>query len=75
MAKLTDRPTRRVLAALRRAGWELRPQTGAKHHVLVHRGLGGIVTVPRHQRVRKKTLGKIIKEAHLTLPEFERLYR
>lgn len=75
MAKLTDCPTRRVLAALQRAGWELRPQRGAKHHVLVHRGLPGIVTVPRHQNVKKKTLGKIIKEAHLTLPEFEKLYR
>ena len=75
MAKLTPRPTQRVLAALKRAGWRLRPGGGARHYVLVHRQLPGIVTVPRHRKTPKKTLGLIIKEAGLTLAAFEGLYR
>jgi predicted RNA binding protein YcfA (HicA-like mRNA interferase family) len=75
LAKLTPRPTKRVLAALQRAGWRLREKEGARHYVLVHAGLPGIVTVPRHAMTRKKTLGLIIKQAGLTLSQFEALYR
>ena len=76
MTKLTGRPTSRVLKALRRAGWAAKPgKSGSKHHVLVHRDLPGILTVPRHPETRKGTLGKIIKEAGLTQRQFEELYR
>ena len=76
MSKLTPRPTRRVLKALGRVGWVLRPgKPGAKHYVLKHSTLPGIITVPRHALTRKKTLGKIIKQAGLTLKEFEKIYR
>ena len=76
MPKLTPRPTRRVVKALERAGWVRRTdKPGAKHTVLVHLTLPGILVVPRHPYVRKGTLGKIIKQAGLTLAEFERLYR
>jgi len=75
LPKLTPRSTRRVLRALQRAGWTLRAKTGARHHVLVHSGKPGIITVPRHPQVRKKTLGKIIKQAGLTQSQFETLYR
>lgn len=75
MAKLTPRPTGRVLKALQRAGWELRPGGGKRHHVLVHVELAGILTVPRHREIKKGTLASIIREAGLTLGEFEKLYR
>lgn len=76
MGKLTPRPTVRILRALKRAGWSQRPsKPGASHYVLVHPEIPGIVTVPRHRETRKGTLGHIIKQAGLTLAEFERLYR
>ncbi len=76
MPKLTPRPTKRVLKALHRAGWKVRPiNPGKGHYVLAHPTLPGIVTVPRHTETRKKTLGQIIKQAGLTLARFEKLYR
>jgi predicted RNA binding protein YcfA (HicA-like mRNA interferase family) len=41
----------------------------------VKAGHPGIVCVPRHREVVKGTLGKIIKQAGLTLELFEELYR
>lgn len=76
MPKLTPRPTKRILRALRRAGWALRAvKPGTKHYVLKHHTLPGIIAVPRHALTRKKTLGAIIKQAGLTLKEFEEIYR
>ena len=76
MSKLTPRPTNRVLRALSRAGWRLRKKNpGTKHYVLEHPTLPGIVSVPRHPKTRKRVLGKIIKQAGLTLQKFEKLYR
>lgn len=75
MAKLTPRPTARIIKALRRAGWVFRETGGSRHYVLVNPDRPGIVAVPRHPQVHKKTLGMIIKQAGLTLKEFEKLYR
>ncbi len=64
------------MKALQRAGWELRrPGKGKKHCVLVNPDLPGIVTVPRHPKVKTGTLRSIIKGAGLTVEEFEKLYR
>jgi len=43
--------------------------------VLEHLTLPGILVVPRHRVVKKGTLAKIIKQAGLTLAEFNKLYR
>jgi predicted RNA binding protein YcfA (HicA-like mRNA interferase family) len=43
--------------------------------VLVHPTLPGILTVPRHPKVRKGTLRQIIAASGLTPEEFEELYR
>ena len=76
MARLTPRPTKRILKALSRAGWALRSHNpGSKHYVLEHADLPGILTVPRHSTTKKGTLAAIIKQAGLTREEFERLYR
>jgi predicted RNA binding protein YcfA (HicA-like mRNA interferase family) len=75
VAKLTPRPTNRVLRALKRAGWIQRRPAGKRHYVLVNEQLPGIVTVPRHPVTKKGTLRSIIEQAHLTPDEFERFYR
>jgi len=75
LAKLTPLPTQRVLKALQRAGWQLRPLRGAKHYVLVHTAIPGILTVPRHRETKKGTLSKIIKQAGLSVAQFQNLYK
>jgi len=75
LPKLTSRSTKRVLKALGKAGWTRRPiNPGSRHYVLVNPDIPGILTVPRHNMVKKGTLGKIIKQAGLTLVKFEKLY-
>lgn len=75
MSKLTSLPTNRVIKALLRAGWQMRAGAGAKHHVLNNPKIPGILTVPRHPKVQKGTLFKIIRQAGLSVDEFRRLYR
>ncbi len=75
MAKLTPRPTGRVLKALKRAGWESRKPPGKKHYVLVHPTAKAILTVPRHREIKSGTLRSILKAAELTVSEFEKLYK
>ena len=73
MPKLTELPTRRVLAALKRAGWEV--AEGAKHYKLLHLTKPGALTVPRCRRLKVGTLRAIIRHAGLSVDEFMRLYR
>jgi len=76
LVKLTPRPTKRVLKALQRGGWTLRrSKPGAKHYVLEHSDKPRILVIPRHSRIKKGTLGAVIKQAGLTLDEFEEMYR
>lgn len=76
MTKITPRPTGRVVKALKRAGWKLRPgKSGAKHYVLVHETLPGILTVPRHREIKAGTLRSILKAAGITPEQFEKLYK
>lgn len=73
MPKLTELSTRRVLRALRRAGWEV--QQGAKHYKLIHLTKPGALTVPRSRRLKAGTLRAIIRHAGLSVEEFFDLYR
>ena len=76
MPKLRQLPTDRILRALGRAGWLPRPShPGKGHYVLVHRTRPGVVAVPRHPQVKKGTFRSILRQAGLTLDEFERLYQ
>ena len=72
MGKLVDLPTTRVLAALRRVGWEV--HAGGKHYKLLHSTLPGALTVPRAHRLKKGTLRAIIRQAGLTLDRFWDIY-
>ena len=73
MPRLTPLPTRRVIRALRRAGWEV--HGGAKHYKLIHPTLPGALTVPRSSPLKKGTIRAILRQARLTLREFRELYR
>ena len=73
MPKLSELPTIRVLAALRRAGWEV--GGGAKHYKLIHPTKPGALAVPWSSPLKIGTLRAIIKQAGLTVDEFHKLYR
>lgn len=73
MPKLTELPTKRVLKALRRAGWQV--EDGAKHYKLLHETKPGALTVPRSKRLKTGTLRAIIRHAGLSVHEFFELYR
>ena len=73
MPRRTELPPRRVLNALRRAGWEV--TEGAKDHKLLHLTKPGALTVPRSKRLKTGTLRAIIRHAGLSVDEFFELYR
>ena len=68
MGKLSSLPTRRVLIAPRRAGWEV--YEGGKHYKLLHSTKPGALTVPRGARLKKGTVRAIIRHSGLSMAEF-----
>ena len=73
LAKLQNLPTRRVIRALKRAGWEVRG--GGKHHKLLNPTRPGALTIPRGTPLKRGTLHAIIKQAGLSVDEFLKLYK
>ncbi len=73
MAKLpTDLSGRDVRAALERAGFVFRRQTGS--HMILRRGAPyARAVVPDHKQVRSGTLRRIITDAGLTVEQFMQL--
>ncbi len=63
---------RRVLRALKRAGFFIHHTTGS-HHILKHPSSAALrVTVAYHNRdLKRRTLESIIKQAGLSLEEFK----
>jgi len=66
-------PTKRVIRALKRAGWEVRG--GSKHHKLLNPAKPGALTIPRGTPLKQGTLRAIIKQAGLSVDEFLELYK
>ena len=65
---------RQVRAALERAGFEFRRQSGS--HMILRRGAPyARVVVPDHQQVRQGTLRRIVADAGITVAEFIELLR
>jgi predicted RNA binding protein YcfA (HicA-like mRNA interferase family) len=61
---------REVIAALERAGFAIKRQTGS-HVILYKQGLKRPLSVPIHPKdLPKGTLGAIIRQANLTVDEF-----
>ena len=73
MAKLpTDLSGREVRAALDRAGFVCRRQTGS-HMILRREEPHARVVVPDHKQIRSGTLRRIIADAGLTVDQFMQL--
>jgi predicted RNA binding protein YcfA (HicA-like mRNA interferase family) len=73
MAKLpTDLSGRELRAALERAGFVFRRQTGS-HMILRRQEPYARVVIPDHKQIRAGTLRRIIADAGLTSDEFLRL--
>ncbi|KAB2918518.1 MAG: type II toxin-antitoxin system HicA family toxin [Hyphomicrobiaceae bacterium] len=70
MAKLpTDLSGRQVRAALERAGFVFRRQSGS--HMILRRDMPPArVVVPDHKQIRPGTLRRIIADARLTVEQF-----
>jgi predicted RNA binding protein YcfA (HicA-like mRNA interferase family) len=71
--KLPVTKPREVIAALEKAGYGVKRQTGS-HVVLYKPGVNRIITVPFHTSdMPPGTLRTIIRQANLTIDEFVRL--
>ncbi|MGH3442838.1 MAG: type II toxin-antitoxin system HicA family toxin [Nitriliruptorales bacterium] len=62
---------REVIAALRRAGFEVVSQRGS--HVKLRNEQGRTVIVPDHREIARGTMRSILRQAGLTPQEFDRL--
>ncbi|MGO9486756.1 MAG: type II toxin-antitoxin system HicA family toxin [Rhodomicrobium sp.] len=74
MGKLPALTARTVIAALEKAGFAVHHVTGG-HHIMRHKNNVALrVTVPFHSRdLKTGTLRRIVKDAGLTVEEFEDL--
>jgi predicted RNA binding protein YcfA (HicA-like mRNA interferase family) len=74
MSKLPQVRPETVLKALQRAGWEVVRIHGS-HHILAHPDRpAATIVVPVHRKPLKRgTLADIVKEAGLSLEEFQEL--
>jgi len=73
MADLPAATPRRVVSALRRAGFEKVRQSGS-HAILKKKSHPYLVTVPMHRKsLASGTLRSIIRDAELTVDAFVRL--
>ena len=74
MTGIPNLPYRKVVVALQRTGFVVVRQKGS--HIRLHKRAGEEiikVTVPAHVSIKKGTLGRIIKDAGLTIEEFKEL--
>ena len=62
---------REVLAAMRRAGFEQVSQRGS--HIKLRSPAGRTAIVPNHTEIARGTMRSILRQADLTLGEFEKL--
>lgn len=77
MPRLPRVTSRQIIRALEKVGFEVFDQSGS--HVFLHRWQGDKwterVTIPQHPRktLKLKTLQSILRQAHLSVEEFDRL--
>ena len=74
MSRLPTITAKEMIRALRRAGFEVEPETGSSHLALRHPVTGRKTIVPRHAGDLKRGLVQgILKEAGLSREQFRRL--
>lgn len=54
------------------AGWQ-HDRTRGSHYIMTRPGRPGLLSVPRHDPIKRGTLRKLIREAGLTVDEFLKL--
>ncbi|MFC0007070.1 type II toxin-antitoxin system HicA family toxin [Micromonospora siamensis] len=65
---LADLPLRKVLDALKKAGFDHVRTKGS--HAVYRNPAGNVVVVPQHDTVKRGTLASILRQAGLTPAEF-----
>ena len=70
---LADVPLRDVIRALVAAGFA-HVRTKGSHAVFKHPN-GRVVVVPQHNTIKRGTLASILRQAGLTVPEFQQFLR
>ena len=76
MSKIPSLSYKRVINALQRDGWIVIRQKGS-HIRLQKRTFNEILklTVPAHRPIKRSTLSHILKQARLTVEEFNKLFK
>ena len=74
MPRLPKVSGREAVAALERAGFQVRRRRGS-HIVMVKRGFPETLSVPDHRQLRPGTLRALIRKAGLSVEEFLALLR
>ncbi len=74
MTKLQSLGYDRVIKALQRDGWVVVRQKGSHIRLQKHTRMEVLkLTVPAHRPIKRSTLGHILKQANLSVEEFEAL--
>ena len=74
MTKVPNIDYERVIKALQRDGWVVVRCKGSHFRLQKHTRSDMLkLTIPAHRPIKRSTLSHILKQAHLTVEEFEEL--
>jgi predicted RNA binding protein YcfA (HicA-like mRNA interferase family) len=74
MTKIPSLPYDQVIRALQRGGWVVVRQKGSHVRIQKHTPRETLkLTIPAHRPIKRSTLSHILKQAKLTVEEFEKL--
>jgi predicted RNA binding protein YcfA (HicA-like mRNA interferase family) len=74
MSKVPSLPYDRIIRALQRDGWVAVRQKGSHVRLVKHTSTETLkLTVPAHRPVKRSTLAHILKQARLSVDDFQRL--
>jgi predicted RNA binding protein YcfA (HicA-like mRNA interferase family) len=74
MTKIPSLPYDQVIKALQRGGWVVVRQKGSHVRIQKHTPMETLkLTIPAHRPIKRSTLSHILKQAKLTVEEFDQL--
>jgi len=74
MTKIPSLPYDQVIKALQRGGWVVVRQKGSHVRIQKHTPMETLkLTIPAHRPIKRSTLSPILKQAKLTVEEFDQL--
>ena len=74
MTKVPSLPYDQVIRALQRDGWVVVRQKGSHVRIQKHTQTETLkLTIPAHRPIKRSTLSHILKQAKLTVEEFDQL--